>query len=169
MPPHSSDTSASSRAQPRSLCVDTHRHPTTTPTSPSGVSPPPFSTWGAADPHPVSPQAARGTFGLGVVHCKHVDGHELEHAGASDGRGAVLQQHLELPQDLLGHRRESLHPADREREAGESRLCPGMWGGKWAWHSPRHISWRRGNPWGAVSHPGAVGNEGAGCFLREGQ
>jgi len=27
----------------------------------------------------------------------------------------VLQQDLELPQDLLGHRRESLHPADRER------------------------------------------------------
>lgn len=27
----------------------------------------------------------------------------------------MLQQDLELPQDLLGHRRESLHPADRER------------------------------------------------------
>lgn len=27
----------------------------------------------------------------------------------------MLQQDLELPQDLLGHRREGLHPADRER------------------------------------------------------
>lgn len=86
------------------------------------VRPPPFSTWGMADLHPVSPPAARGTFGLGVVHCKHVDGHELQHAGASDGRGAVLQQHLELPQDLLGHGRESLHPADRERGSREQAV-----------------------------------------------
>lgn len=103
--------------------ADTPRHPTTAPLphpSSAGESPPPFSMSNSANtesanPQPSSPKAARGTFGLGVVHCKHVDCHKLEHAGTSDGRGAVLQQDLELPQDLLGHRRESLHPADRER------------------------------------------------------
>lgn len=42
----------------------------------------------------------------------------------------MLQQDLELPQDLFGHRRERLHPARREREAGERRLCP-----RGRWHS----------------------------------
>ena len=50
------------------------------------------------------------TFQLGVVYSKHVDGHKLQHAGTSNRRGAVLQQHLELLEDLLSHCRERLHP-----------------------------------------------------------
>lgn len=41
----------------------------------------------------------------------------------------MLQQDLELPQDLLSHRRERLHPANRERCCrAERRLCPGEGG-----------------------------------------
>lgn len=130
-------------------------------------------------PSPGSLRAARGTFGLGVVHRKHVDGHELEHAGAADGRGAVLQQDLELPQDLFGHRRERLHPARREREAGERRLCP-----RGGWHSSLRATFPK--EWGPPQLSGGClpsqscgesspRSEGAGgaretaeAFLREG-
>lgn len=116
----------------------------------------------AADPQTSSPKAAGGTFGLGVVHCKHVDCHKLEHAGASDGRGAVLQQDLELPQDLLGHRRESLHPADRERVCRAQAMPRDAGQSVGTARSVSHLL-GKGDPRGAVSHPGAVGNEGAGC------
>lgn len=155
MPPRSSDSS--NQLQPRSLCCpynpQAFNHLTA---PPSTVSPPLPAPHKQADPQRGSPRAARGTFGLGVVHCKHVDGHKLEHAGASDGRGAVLQQDLELPQHLLSHRRERLHPADRERVSGYAQGCRVL-----CWHS-----WGRGTPLGAVSHPGAA-TEAAEAFLRE--
>lgn len=147
--------------------ADTPTHPTTAPRprqSSADESPPPSSVSNsaiqrAADPQPASPKAARGTFGLGVVHCKHVDCHKLEHAGASDGRGAVLQQDLELPQDLLGHRRESLHPADRERVCRAQAVPPGR--RAVSWHSSFSVtSPGEGGPPGV---PSPVGNEGAGC------
>lgn len=83
-----------------------------------------FSTHCRAKIPGPSPLTMHGTFGLGVVHCKHIDSHELQHVGASDGRWAVLQQHLELPQDLLSHCRERLHPADRKRTVVMLAPCP---------------------------------------------
>lgn len=138
MPPHSTSLNTLLRPSRTShgtsailTHTDTSRHPTPLDFSwVHALHPSPSTAQRkTSDPQPISLKAAHGTFGLGVVHCKHVDCHELEHAGASDGRGAVLQQDLELPQDLLGHRRERLHPADRERcWRAERRLCPGKGG-----------------------------------------
>lgn len=163
MPPHSSDTSASSKAQPRSLCVDTHRHPSTTPTSPSGVSPhpSPHGEWLIPVQFPLEQHVvplgwelytanmlmatswSMRVLPMGGGLCCSSTWNSLSTSSATAGKVSILQT---------------------EREAGESRLCPGVW----AWLSPCHISWPRGNPWGAASQPGAVGNEGAGCFFREG-